>query len=99
MRLIIIVFWASANVSLAKFLKTLSSDHRRQRSLPLQVGEAQTRISMLPNGQALQTMMNLVSKVIAATLGTDIQEMARDQSEMGREVVIQDRELLRIGEA
>ena len=86
-------------MSLEKSLMTLSSDHRRQRSLPLQVEETQTKISMLPSGQALQTMMNPVSKVIAATLGTDIQETGRDQSEMGRELVTQDRGLLRIGEA
>ena len=86
-------------MSLAKFLKTSSSDHLRQRSLPLQVGEVQTKILMLPTGQALQTMMTPVSKVIVATLETDIQETGSDQSEMRRDLVTGDQGLLRIGEA
>ena len=86
-------------MSLEKSLKKLSSDHRRQRSLPLQVEETQTKISMLPNGQVLRTTMIPPSKVTAATLETDIQEKGRDQSETGTELVMQDQGLLRIGEA
>ena len=99
MRMTNIFLWTSADEMVGKSLKTLSSDHRRQRSLPLRVGEVQTKISILPSGQALQTTMTPVSKVIAATLETDIQETDRDQSEMGRDLVTQDRGLLRIGEA
>lgn len=86
-------------MSLGKFLKTLSSDHRRQRSLLLQVEETQTKISMFPNGQVLRTTMMPLSKVIAAILETDIQEKGRDQSETGRDLVTQDQGLLRIGGA
>lgn len=54
---------------------------------------------MLPTGQALQTTMIPVSKVIAATLETDIQETGRDQSEMRRGLVTGDQGLPLIGEA
>ena len=86
-------------MSLGKSLKTLSSDHRRQRSLPLQVEATQTKISMLPNGQILRTTMMPLSKVTAATLETDTQEKGRDQNETGTDLVTQDQGLLRIGEA
>lgn len=99
MRLITIILWTSADESFGKSLKTLSSDHQKQRSLPLRVGEVQTKILMVPSGQASQTTMTPVSKVIAATLETDIQETIRDQSEMGRDLVTQDQGLLQIGEA
>ena len=89
----------SADVSLGKFLKTLSSDLRRQRSLPLQVGETQTKISMLLSDQVSRTTMTPVSRVIAAASETDIQETDRDQTETGRDLVTQDQGLLRIGEA
>ena len=54
---------------------------------------------MLPIGQVLQTTMMPLSKVTAVTLETDIQEKGRDQSETGTDLVTQDQELLRIGEA
>ena len=88
-----------ADVSLGKFLKTLSSDLRRQRSLPLQVGETQTKILMLLRDRVLQTTRSPVSRVIAATLETDIRETGRDQNGTGRDLVTQDQGLLPIGEA
>lgn len=93
-----IYLWIFADVSFEKFLKTLSSDLRRQRSLPLQVGETQTKISMLLSDQVLRTTMTPVSRVIAAALETDIQERDRDQTETGKDLVTQDQGLLRTGE-
>ena len=54
---------------------------------------------MLLRDRVLQTTMSPVSRVIAATLETNVRETGRDQNVTGRDLVTQDQGLLPIGEA